>query len=63
MDSPTTAELSSLATQLADLKRKVTDMAETVDPTREALLADLFALERPLAEAVRRLEKIIARES
>lgn len=58
MAPPSAAELSSLATQLAELNRRIGQLAEQVAPSDEAMAADLFALERPLAEAARRLDRI-----
>ncbi len=58
MSPSTAAELSSLTTQLGELSRRISALAERLGTSDEGLAQDLFALERPLAEAARRLERI-----
>jgi hypothetical protein len=56
---PPLAELSSIATVLDDLTRRVTDIAERATGTSDDWLAgDLFQVERSLGEARRRLASI-----
>ena len=58
---PEGAELSSVAATLDQLARRVAAMADAaVSDKREAVAADLIAVERALAGAVRRLERLIA---
>jgi hypothetical protein len=53
------AELSSLATALSDLTRRVGGLAEQAASDRdEDLAAELFAVERGLRGAGRRLERL-----
>ena len=55
------AELSSLATALSDLTRRVGGLAEQAATERdEELAAELFAVERALRGAGRRLERLTA---
>jgi hypothetical protein len=55
------AELSSLATALSELTRRVAGLAEQADSSRdEELAAELFAVERALRGAGRRLERLTA---
>lgn len=55
------AELSSLTSALADLTRRVAAMAETAASGRDdELSSELFAVERALRGAGRRLERLIA---
>ncbi len=52
----TRAELSSIASTLTDLTRRVTDLAERCRDGGEAdLAAELFTVERDLRGALRRL--------
>ncbi|MGH9062583.1 MAG: hypothetical protein ACRD0L_01150 [Acidimicrobiales bacterium] len=52
-------ELSSLATALADLTRRITAIAETyARAEREDLAAELYAAERALVGAHRRLTRV-----
>ena len=56
---PSLAELSSIATVLDDLARRVTAIAERATGTSDDwLAADLFQVERSLGEARRRLASI-----
>jgi hypothetical protein len=53
------AELSSLATALSELTRRVGALAEEAEAARdEELSAELFAVERSLRGASRRLERL-----
>ena len=53
-------ELSSLATALDDLSRRVTTMAERrADGEPDDVAAGLFEVERSLREARRRLKKVV----
>ena len=55
----TSAELSSLATALDELTRRVTVHAESADTTKDEETArELFAIERSLASANRRLSRL-----
>ena len=55
----TSAELSSLATALDDLTRRVTVHAESADAAKdEELSRELFAIERSLTSANRRLSRL-----
>ena len=55
------AELSSLATALGDLTRRVAGMAEEAAAQRdEELSGELFAVERALRGAGRRLDRVVA---
>jgi hypothetical protein len=60
---PTTgagAQLSSVATGLAELTARVTDIAEALARTdRDDLAAELFEVERSLLTAGRRLTKVV----
>ena len=54
-------ELSSLATALTDLSRRVSSLAEEAnDAGKEALAIDLFEIERGLKGAQRRLTKLVS---
>jgi len=54
------AELSSLATALDELNRRVTAIADGYTAQRrDDLAGDLYAVERQLTNAVRRLGKVI----
>lgn len=56
----TAAELSSLATALDDLSRRVTDIAEGLTGTdADSTAVELFEVERALGEAQRRLGRVI----
>ena len=55
------AELSSVATALGDLTRRIAGMAEEAAAQRdEELSSELFAVERALRGAGRRLERLTA---
>jgi hypothetical protein len=60
---PTTgagAQLSSVATGLAELTARVTEIAEALTQTdRDDLAAELFEAERSLLAAGRRLTKVV----
>ena len=60
---PTTSagsQLSSLATALAELTARVTEIAETLaGADRDDLAAELFEAERSLLAAGRRLERVV----
>ncbi|HMK98988.1 MAG TPA: hypothetical protein VK428_02235 [Acidimicrobiales bacterium] len=59
MPSESRAELSSLATALVELTRRVAAMAESAQSARqEELSSELFAVERALRGAGRRLERL-----
>ena len=53
------AELSSLATALDDLTRRVTSLAEGLANEQEDLAIELFEVERSLNGARRRLRKVV----
>ena len=54
-------ELSSVATALAELSRRVTNLAEEAnDDGKDALATDLFEIERGLKGAQRRLAKLVS---
>jgi hypothetical protein len=54
------AQLSSVATGLAELTARVTDIAEALARSeREDLAAELFEAERSLLAAGRRLTKVV----
>jgi hypothetical protein len=56
----TTAELSSVATALDDLTRRVTGIAERVSGgDRDDVANDLFEVERSLVRAHRLLAKVV----
>jgi hypothetical protein len=56
---PPTAELSSIASLLEQITARVTVMAESASASHEAELAsELFAIERALAGARRRVDKL-----
>lgn len=62
MTSP--AELSSLTTALEELTRRLTGMAEGyASARREDLAGELFAVERQLQNAARRLNKVVKAET
>ena len=52
------AELGSLATSLEELTRRVSSMADGVGSDEEEVATELFAVERSLAGALRRLRKL-----
>lgn len=57
--STSAAELSSLATALEDLTRRVTTHAESADAAKDEEAArELFAIERSLSGAHRRLSRL-----
>ena len=59
--SASAAELSSLATALEDLTRRVTAHAEAADSVKDEEAArELFAIERSLTSAHRRLNRLAA---
>ena len=59
MDLPT-AELSSLASALDDIERRVIEVASRFEGTaREDLANALYEVERSLSTASRRLEKLL----
>ncbi len=59
MGDPPHAELSSIATALDDLARRVTEIAERSTGTDDDWLAtELFEVERSLGEARRRLSTV-----
>jgi hypothetical protein len=54
------AELSSIASSLADLSRRVSAMAERASSQHEEqAAAELFGVERALQGATRRLERLL----
>lgn len=54
------SQLSSLATALAELTARVTEIAETLaGADRDDLAAELFEAERSLLAAGRRLERVV----
>jgi Mg2+ and Co2+ transporter CorA len=56
----TTAELTSVATVLEEITRRVTSIAEEVAGTkREDMATELFEVERTLVRAQRRLAKVV----
>jgi hypothetical protein len=56
------AELSSLASMLEDVAKRVTEMAESASGGPDDwLTAELFEVERSLGEALRRLSSISGR--
>ena len=61
--SSASAELSSLATALDDLARRVTTIAETYAATRrDDLATELYQVERALAGASRSLARVLHNE-
>ena len=57
------AELSSVATALEELLRRITAIAETITgDDRDAVTSELFEVERTLGAAHRRLTRILARD-
>ena len=59
MSPVSTAELSSLATALDDLTRRVTSLAEGLANEQHDLATELFEVERSLNGARRRLSKVV----
>lgn len=58
------AELSSVTTALEDLTRRITEMADGyATGRREDLATELYAVERQLRNATRRLAKVVASET
>ena len=56
------AELSSVATALEELLRRITAIAETITgDDRDAVTSELFEVERALGAAHRRLTRIVDR--
>jgi len=53
------AELSSLATALDELTRRVTAIADRAGPSADAVTDELFQVERALREALRRLRRAL----
>jgi hypothetical protein len=53
------AELSSLATALDELAKRVTRLAEGLAGEREDLAVELFEVERTLNGAQRKLRKVV----
>jgi hypothetical protein len=55
----TAAELSSLATALDEITRRISDHAEAADAEKdEEVASELFAIERSLTSANRRLARL-----
>jgi len=52
------AEISSLATTLEDVTRRIASLAEAARAEEESLAAELFGVERALTGALRRLRKL-----
>ncbi len=59
MSPVSSAELSSLATALDDLARRVTSLAEGLANEQQDLATELFEVERSLNGARRRLSKVV----
>ena len=60
--TPSPAELSSLASSLEDLSRRLRAMAEAATPAdgeEEGIASDLWEIERVLRTAQRRLENLV----
>jgi hypothetical protein len=55
----TSAELSSLATALDDLARRVSSLADGLAAEQQDLAIELFEVERSLNGARRRLRKVV----
>jgi hypothetical protein len=61
--STSSAELSSLATALSELTRRLTSIADGyASERREGVASELYAVERALNTAVRRLSKVVEAE-
>lgn len=59
---PGRSELSSITTALAELTRRVASIAETAQTDKdEELASELFAVERALRAAARRLGRLAGR--
>lgn len=59
---PDAATLSSIATQITDLTRRIAEVADRYTGTdREEVATSLFEVERSLAMAGRRLDKVVDR--
>jgi hypothetical protein len=59
MSAVSNAELSSLATALEDLTRRVTSMADGLANEQQDLATELYEVERSLNGAQRRLRKVV----
>ena len=60
--APSPAELSSLASSLEDLSRRLRAMADAAAPANgdeEGIASDLWEIERVLKSAQRRLENLV----
>lgn len=58
---PSRAELSSLSSALADVTRRITEQAEDAQRAADEDMAhELFAVERALVGAARRLQRLLA---
>ena len=60
--APSPAELSSLASSLEDLSRRLRAMADAATPANEdeeGIASDLWEIERVLKSAQRRLENLV----
>ncbi len=58
--TPSRAELSSLATALEEMTRRVTGLADDYARLeRDEVAAELYAVERSLAAAARRLARVV----
>lgn len=61
-NAPAPAELSSLASSLEELSRRLRSMAEAATPVNgeeEGVASDLWEIERVLRSAQRRLENLV----
>jgi hypothetical protein len=54
----TRAEISSLATTLEELTRRVSSLADAAQESEEEVAMELFGVERSLSGALRRLRKL-----
>jgi hypothetical protein len=54
----TRAEISSLATTLDELTRRVSSLAESAADDEEELAVELFGIERSLSGALRRMRRL-----
>jgi hypothetical protein len=60
VSSSTAATLSSAATQLDELTRRITDLAtDAADDDDELLAGELFEVERSMTAAARRIERLL----
>ncbi len=58
------AEVSSIASSLQQLSRRVTDLADAATRSKnDDVASDLVAVERALTSAVRRLDKMLVAKS